>query len=151
MVISFFGVVIKLSTSGEADWGSILSGFVPDFSLFNSPAETYNPFLEGTGEFRSFWESKIVGLQQDVMISAAATAVGINMTFFMPFVLLRRKWGREHRGLAKFDLGQSFILYDATIVVIKENSDQRKTRFNSEGRSKPLEKGYLELAWPEFA
>jgi hypothetical protein len=34
------------------------------------------PFLEQTGEFKSFWEEKIVGLQQDVMISAAATAVG---------------------------------------------------------------------------
>ena len=30
------------------------------------------------------------------MIAAAAAAVGINMTFFMPFVLLNRKWGREH-------------------------------------------------------
>ena len=50
-----------------------------------------------------------MGLQQDVMISAAATAVGINMTFFMPFVLLRRKWGREHRGLAKFDLWTALL------------------------------------------
>ena len=103
VVISFFGVVIKLSTSGQANWNEIASGFVPNFSLFSNPVDVYLPFLEQTGEFKSFWEEKIVGLQQDVMISAAATAVGINMTFFMPFVLLRRKWGREHRGLAKFD------------------------------------------------
>ena len=31
VVISFFGVVIKLSTSGEADWNKIISGFIPDF------------------------------------------------------------------------------------------------------------------------
>ena len=43
------------------------------------------------------------------MIAAAASAVGINMTFFMPFVLLRRKWGREHRGLAKFDLWTALL------------------------------------------
>jgi hypothetical protein len=44
------------------------------------------------------------------MITAAATAVGINMTFFMPFVLLRRRWGREHRGLAKFDLWTALLI-----------------------------------------
>lgn len=153
VVISFFGVVIKLSTSGEADWGSILAGFVPDFSLFNSPAETYNPFLEGTGEFRSFWESKIVGLQQDVMISAAATAVGINMTFFMPFVLLRRKWGREHRGLAKFDLWTALLIpyvVATSCVVIAAGTrfnGKPESAFNSEGQVHAnLEKGYLELA-----
>jgi len=153
VVISFFGVVIKLSTSGEADWGSILAGFVPDFSLFNSPAETYNPFLEGTGEFRSFWESKIVGLQQDVMISAAATAVGINMTFFMPFVLLRRKWGREHRGLAKFDLWTALLIpyvIATSCVVIAAGTrfnGKPESAFNSEGQVHAnLEKGYLELA-----
>lgn len=153
VVISFFGVVIKLSTSGDADWSSIFAGFVPDFSLFNLPAETYNPFLEGTGEFRSFWESKIVGLQQDVMISAAATAVGINMTFFMPFVLLRRKWGREHRGLAKFDLWTALLIpyvIATSCVVIAAGTrfnGKPESAFNSEGQIHPnLEKGYLALA-----
>ena len=153
VVISFFGVVIKLSTSGEAEWGSIIAGFVPDFSLFTSPAETYIPFLEGTGEFRSFWESKIVGLQQDVMISAAATAVGINMTFFMPFVLLRRKWGREHRGLAKFDLWTALLIpyvIATSCVVIAAGTQfngKPESAFDDDGQIQAnLEKGYLELA-----
>jgi Mn2+/Fe2+ NRAMP family transporter len=153
VVISFFGVVIKLSTSGEAEWGSIIAGFVPDFSLFSSPAETYIPFLEGTGEFRSFWESKIVGLQQDVMISAAATAVGINMTFFMPFVLLRRKWGREHRGLAKFDLWTALLIpyvIATSCVVIAAGTQfngKPESAFADDGQIQAnLEKGYIELA-----
>jgi Mn2+/Fe2+ NRAMP family transporter len=153
VVISFFGVVIKLSTSGEAEWGLIIAGFVPDFSLFSSPAETYIPFLEGTGEFRSFWESKIVGLQQDVMISAAATAVGINMTFFMPFVLLRRKWGREHRGLAKFDLWTALLIpyvIATSCVVIAAGTQfngKPESAFDDDGQIQAnLEKGYLELA-----
>jgi hypothetical protein len=153
VVISFFGVVIKLSTSGEAEWGSIIAGFVPDFSLFSSPAETYIPFLEGTGEFRSFWESKIVGLQQDVMISAAATAVGINMTFFMPFVLLRRKWGREHRGLAKYDLWTALLIpyvIATSCVVIAAGTQfngKPESAFADDGQIQAnLEKGYLELA-----
>lgn len=120
VVIAFFGVVVKLSATGEANWGEIAAGFVPNFSLLTQPADSYLPFLNETGQFKSFWEDKIVGLQQDVMISAAATAVGINMTFFMPFVLLRRKWGREHRGLAKFDLWTALFIpyFIATSCVV---------------------------------
>lgn len=110
VVLSFFGVVIKMGTAGDLPWNEIAAGFIPNFSLFSQPAEVYTPFLEGTGEFRSFWENKIISLQKDVMIAAAATAVGINMTFFMPFVLLSRKWGREHRGLAKFDLWTALLI-----------------------------------------
>ena len=110
VVISFFGFVVKMGAAGDLPWNEIAAGFIPNFSLFYEPAEVYTPFLEGTGEFRSFWENKIVSLQKDVMIAAAATAVGINMTFFMPFVLLSRKWGREHRGLAKFDLWTALLI-----------------------------------------
>ena len=110
VVLSFFGVVISMGVAGELPWSEIAAGFIPNFSLFYEPAEVYSPFLEGTGEFRSFWENKIINLQKDVMIAAAATAVGINMTFFMPFVLLSRKWGREHRGLAKFDLWTALLI-----------------------------------------
>ena len=112
------------------------------------------PFLAQAGEFREFWETRIVGMQRNVMISAAATAVGINMTFFMPFVLLKRRWGREHRGLAKFDLWTAlFIPYvvATTCVVIAAG-----TSFNGKPESAyidferkilnpDLEKGVLSL------
>ena len=54
---------------------------------------------------------KIIGLQQDVMISAAATAVGINMTFFMPFVLLRRNGGVNIEDLLSLICGQPFLFH----------------------------------------
>jgi hypothetical protein len=153
VVISFFGVVIKLTTSGEANWQEISAGFIPNFSLLTCPAESYLPFLEKTGEFRSFWENKIVGLQQDVMISAAATAVGINMTFFMPFVLLRRKWGREHRGLAKFDLWTALLIpyiVATSCVVIAAGTrfnGKPESAYDNEGQIHAnLQKGYLDLA-----
>ena len=110
IVLSFFGVVIKMGTSGNLPWSEIAQGFVPNLSLLNQPDEVYANFLKETGNFRTFWEDKIVQMQRDVMIAAAATAVGINMTFFMPFVLLNRKWGREHRGLAKFDLWTALLI-----------------------------------------
>ena len=89
VVISFFGVVVKLSSSGEANWNQIMSGFIPDFS-FTQPAEIYLLFLNRLAN------SKFLG-DENRWPSAgcydfhATTAVGINMTFFMPFVLLRRK------------------------------------------------------------
>ena len=133
VVVSFFGVVIKLGGSGQLDWPSILRGFVPNLSMLHEPAEVYEVFLSNAGDFRNFWEARIVGMQRDVMISAAATAVGINMTFFMPFVLLRRKWGRSHRGLAKFDLWTALLIpyvIATTCVVIAAGS-----RFNGKPES----------------
>jgi hypothetical protein len=44
------------------------------------------------------------------MIAAAATAVGINMTFLLPFSLLAKKWNRSFRGLAIFDLATGMVI-----------------------------------------
>ena len=110
IVLAFVGVVVKMGASGKLPWSEIAAGFIPDPSLFSEPSAKYDEALAATGEFSEFWKSQIVTMQKDVMISAAATAVGINMTFFMPFVLLRRRWGREHRGLAKFDLWTALLI-----------------------------------------
>ena len=40
IVISFFGVVVKMSLTGELNWGEILPGFVPDLSMLSQPAHT---------------------------------------------------------------------------------------------------------------
>ena len=110
IVLAFVGVVVKMGASGKLPWSEIAAGFIPDPSLFSEPSAKYDEALAATGEFSEFWKSRIVNMQKDVMISAAATAVGINMTFFMPFILLRRRWGREHRGLAKFDLWTALLI-----------------------------------------
>ena len=65
--------------------------------------------LRGSAQ-ASWWEARIVSGQQDVMIAAAATAVGINMTFLLPYSMLRKGWGRGHRGLATFDLGTGLLI-----------------------------------------
>ena len=55
------------------------------------------------------------------MIAAAATAVGINMTFLMPYSLLHRGWSKPFRGLARFDLctGMAipYILVTSCVVI----------------------------------
>jgi len=122
IVLCFLGVVIKLSIEGKIIWGEILSGMVPDLSLFVKPTDYIMPHIERVVEgFRPFWTNMIVGQQRDVMISAAATAVGINMTFLLPYSMLRKGWDKYFRGLAIFDLSTGlfipFIIATGCVVI----------------------------------
>lgn len=121
VVISFFAVVAKMTLSGGLDWGQILSGFIPDLSLLSQPGEKLRPLVSATGEFADFWSNMIVGKQQKVMITAAATAVGINMTFLLPYSMLSRGWDKDFRGLAVFDLATGlfvpFLLATGCVVL----------------------------------
>ena len=122
IVLCFIGVVVKLSIEGKIIWGEILSGLVPDLSLFMKPTDIIMPHIEKVSEqFQPFWTNMIVGKQRDVMISAAATAVGINMTFLLPYSMLRKGWDKYFRGLAIFDLSTGlfipFILATGCVVI----------------------------------
>ena len=77
IVLSLLWVVIHTPT----DWSAVAAGFVPQL-----------PAAEG----------KITSVE--LAVSGIAAAVGINMVLLYPYSLLARGWGREHRGLARFDL-----------------------------------------------
>lgn len=79
IVIAFAVVVIAQTRKGKVEWGKVALGFIPG----RIPTE---------------------GRDFAVLMAALAAAVGINMTFLFPYTLLARGWGKEHRGLAKFDL-----------------------------------------------
>jgi len=122
IIVCFFGVVIKMSAGGVLDWGKIFAGLVPDLRLLSSPTKTFSPYISAVApQFQDFWTRLIVGQQRDVMISAAATAVGINMTFLLPYSMLKRKWDKDFRGLAIFDLSTGlfvpFILATGCVVI----------------------------------
>jgi hypothetical protein len=80
-VILCFGIVV-VQNAPRIDWGAVGRGFLV-------------PGLPGQ-------RGDIDGAT--VVLSGAAAAVGINMTFLYPHSLLARGWGREHRRLARFDL-----------------------------------------------
>ncbi len=132
IVACFLGVVIKLSLSGKGmDWGRIVWGFVPNFSTLWKPAYSFAPLLESITDERAhdFWTNVIVQQQQNVMIAAAANAVGINMTFLLPYSMLSRGWNKDFRGLAFFDLSTGtlipFVL--ATSCVLLASASQFHT------------------------
>lgn len=130
IVLSFFGVVIKLLTMGELQIGAIFGGLVPDLSLLSKPASSFDEALAATGEFSSFWSNRIVNTQRDVMITAVATAVGINMTFLFPYSLLKKGWDRAFRGLSLFDLSTGmaipFLVATGCVVIASANSFHAK-------------------------
>ena len=86
MIVAAFAVVVVRQTfAGRIEWGRVLAGFVPR----RVPTDP-----------RGF----------TVVMAALAAAVGINMTFLFPYTLLARGWGREHRGLSRFDLVTGMFL-----------------------------------------
>ncbi len=126
-VLCFIGVVTRMTVAGELPWNEILAGFVPNLRLLSEPTDQLMPLInQVAGEYRDFWKDIVVGQQRDVMISAAATAVGINMTFLFPYSMLRKGWDRDFRGLAIFDLstGLFFPFFLATSCVVIASASQ---------------------------
>ena len=121
VVLSFFGVVIRLS--GSLEWGAIFAGFIPNPSLIWEPAGAYKEILDSlpTAEVKDYWTNVVLKAQRDPMVASAAAAVGINMTFLMPWALKARGWGKKHRGLSRFDLVTGmmipFILATGCVVI----------------------------------
>lgn len=120
VVLSFFGVVIVLTMEG-LNWGAVFKGLIPNFSLLTEPAPTLAPAIEATGAASGYWSGVVEGIQRDKIITAFATAVGINMTFLLPYSMLRKKWGKEHRQLAIVDLSIGlvvpFVLATGCVVI----------------------------------
>ncbi len=103
-IVVCFGVVgVKLLINGDFTPGSVARGFVPSPSLFFEPATGYAQML-GVSLHAEFWSERITIVQRNTALAAISAAVGINMTFLMPYALLARGWGRKERGLARLDL-----------------------------------------------
>ncbi|MFP6612356.1 MAG: divalent metal cation transporter [Pirellulales bacterium] len=122
VVICFFGAVFVLSTQGVLNWGEIFAGFIPDFGQWTSPSGRVAELIKGLPDSeQAFWTEGVVRQQRARMIGAAATAVGINMTFLMPYAILQRGWDKPFRGLARFDLmtGMAipYILVTSCVVI----------------------------------
>ncbi|MDB4414122.1 divalent metal cation transporter [Akkermansiaceae bacterium] len=130
IVLSFFAVVIALFSNGSVSFGSILSGFIPDFSLLGNSSPTFASDIAASSN-PGFWEGYIVDTQKSKIFAAFGTAVGINMTFLLPYTLLKKKWSSKHRGLSITDLSIGlfvpFFLATACVVIASASSFHGKT------------------------
>ncbi|HUU11148.1 MAG TPA: divalent metal cation transporter [Phycisphaerae bacterium] len=85
IILSFAVVIVRAAMAGKIPWGRVLKGFLPVY-LPTDP--------RGVG----------------TVMGAFGAAVGINMTFLYGYSLLARGWGKEHRGLARFDLMTGMLI-----------------------------------------
>ncbi len=143
IVVAFFLVVGVLTFSDSLSWSAIFNGSVPRIADLFNPARDYLAPIAATGEHASFWTTYIVDSQRDKIITAFGTAVGINMTFLLPYSMLRRGWGKRHRGLAIFDLSIGlvipFVLATSCIVIAAAAAFHAKTGdvLNADGTVRP--------------
>ncbi|REJ93241.1 MAG: hypothetical protein DWQ34_11140 [Planctomycetota bacterium] len=121
IVLSFFLVVYNMSASSVGlEWDRILRGFIPNPKLIFEPAESLRALVADSSA-PDYWRDAVVSAQRDRMVAAAATAVGINMTFLLPYSMLKRGWDRHFDGLARFDLSTGlfvpFLLATSCVVI----------------------------------
>ncbi len=124
IVVCFVGVVFRMATVGDGiDWGAIGAGLIPKWRNLFEPSEMLRPLLDAIADpaARSYWTDDIVSTQRDIMLAGAAAAVGINMTFLLPYNLLTSGWNKDFRGLSIFDLSTGmfipFVLTTGCIVI----------------------------------
>ncbi|MDE0838016.1 MAG: divalent metal cation transporter [Kiritimatiellae bacterium] len=125
IVLSFVAVVVTLSTSGDISMRAILGGLVPNPSLLVSPAVGYEALIAQSTQ-PVWWTAKIVSDQRDIIITAFGTAVGINMTWLLPYSLLKKRWGKAQRGFSMFDLSIGLLIpfFLATSCVVIASATQ---------------------------
>ncbi len=131
IVICFVVAVVRLFQQGQIEWRETLLGFIPDFSQWWNPSPKISELVTGLdGAANSFWKEELVARQQRIMIGTTATAVGINMTFLLPYSMLARGWDKTFRGLARWDLitgmALPFIVVTSCIVLASANAFHAK-------------------------
>ena len=134
IVLSFIAVVVSLAST--LPWGEVMGGYFPDFSLLISPADTFQPLIEKSSN-PEWWTKQVLSAQKDVIFTAFGTAVGINMTFLLPYTLLKKKWGPKHRGLSITDLSIGlfvpFFLATSCVVIAAATSFHGQVKENEIG------------------
>ncbi|MEO1835733.1 MAG: divalent metal cation transporter [Akkermansiaceae bacterium] len=136
----FILVVVTLSINGAIPWGQIFNGLIPNFSYLFNAAPAYEELINSSSA-PDFWKSTIANGQRDIIIAAFGTAVGINMTFLLPYSMIRKSWGAKHRGLAIFDLSIGlfvpFVIATACVVIASASQFHSKTADILEEDGKP--------------
>ncbi|MBK1882625.1 divalent metal cation transporter [Luteolibacter pohnpeiensis] len=152
IVLSFMGVAITLLSTGAVPWKSIIAGYIPNFSALFRPTEHIAAAIAKTGEHAGYWTQYVMSQQRDKIIAAFGTAVGINMTFLLPYSLRNKGWGKEHRELSRFDLVLGlflpFVLGISALVIASAASFHAQTKdvLTADGTPLPaMEKSYYSV------
>jgi len=120
IILAFLIVVVRSAIAGKIAWGKLFWGFLPLY-VPTDPAGV----------------TKIT--------AAFGAAVGINQTFLFGYSQLARGWGKEHRGLARFDLVTGMLIpfiIGTSLMVIATGCTIYGTSFEAEDIN-PVNAGVL--------
>lgn len=142
IVLAFMGVVATLVVNGAVEWGYLWRGLIPDFSALFRPTAQINEAIQATGEHTGYWTEYVTGEQRSKIITAFGTAVGINMTFLLPYSLRNKGWGKAHRELSRYDLVLGlfipFVLGASALVISSAASFHAKHADVITAEGKPI-------------
>lgn len=93
LIILMFAIVVAVSIS-KIDWAELGKGLIGWYGI------------PGHENFQHV----------TLVLGMLGAAVGINMTFLYPYTLLAKGWGKEHKKLARWDLGMSMFLPFALVT-----------------------------------
>jgi Mn2+/Fe2+ NRAMP family transporter len=85
IILAFTIVIVRRAIEGGIEWGKLFKGFLPLYIPTDKRGVS-------------------------IVMAAFSAATGINATFLFPYTLLARGWGKEHRGLSRFDLITGMLL-----------------------------------------
>lgn len=85
IILAFTIVIVRRTIQGGVQWGKLFKGFLPLYIPTDQRGVS-------------------------IVMAAFSAATGINATFLFPYTLLARGWGKEHRGLSRFDLITGMML-----------------------------------------
>mgnify|MGYP000162105683 CR=1 FL=1 len=142
IVVCFMAVVVVLIGNGAVSWGNVLSGYIPDFSALFKPTDQIATAIAATGDSSGYWTDYVLGEQRSKIIAAFGTAVGINMTFLLPYSLKKKGWSKPHRELSRYDLFLGlfipFILGASALVIASAASFHAKSGDILTAEGKPI-------------
>lgn len=142
IVICFMAVVVVLISKGAVHWNQLFSGLVPDFTALFRPTDQIAAAISTTSD-TAYWTEYVTGEQRTKIIAAFGTAVGINMTFLLPYSLKKKGWGKPHRELSRYDLLLGlfvpFVLGASALVIASAASFHAKhgDMITAEGKPQP--------------
>jgi len=150
VILCFFGAAAVNMANGNVNWGTLFTGFIPNFTALFNPAASLEPAIAATGEAAPYWTEKIANSQRDIIIGAFGAVVGINMTFLLPYTLKKKGWGKNERELSRYDLALGLaipFMIAASLLVITASAQfhgKANDILNKEGKPTALQAGYYE-------
>jgi len=98
------------------------AGFFPSSQVLTETSPIYATLIQESGGANDFWNEQILEKQRSLVLTSFSSALGVNLIFAFPLLILGRGWERGHRKFASFNLWTTcfvpFFIFTFTIVVL---------------------------------